>query len=199
MPAFRHTPLFRAHQRAGATIVEHHGWQVPASFTGAEKEAAQLSSTAGVSDLSWTTKLDLKGCRAKPADAAWYLSPRHYLVTCEPPRREAVIASLPPAYVTDMTSVFGQFLVAGPRSRNILGKLTSLNVAALENRGCGQASVAHVHAIVLRDDLAGLPAFHILVSREYGETIWEAILHAGHEFHMASCGFKAIELLGAAV
>jgi heterotetrameric sarcosine oxidase gamma subunit len=180
-------------------MAEHYGWQVPAFFTGARLEADNLSNSAAVSDLSWTTKLDLKGCRVKPAGSVWHLSPGHFLVTCPPPKRESLIESLPPAYVTDVTSVYAQFLIAGPRSRDILRKLTSLNVAVLRNLECGQAAVAHVHAIVLRDDFAGLPAFYILVSREYAESVWEAILHSGHEFHSAPCGFEALEQLGAAV
>jgi glycine cleavage system aminomethyltransferase T len=199
MPVFRHTPLFHAHKRAGATMVEHYGWQVPASFTGAQQEANLLSNSAAVSDLSWTTKLDVKGCGVEPAGAAWHLSPGHFLMTCDPPKREALIASLPPAYVTDVTSVYAQFLIAGPRSRDILRKLTSLNVAALRNLECGQAAVAHTHTIVLRNDFAKLPGFHILVSREYAESVWEAILHSGHEFHAGPCGFKPLEQLGAAL
>ena len=45
---------------------------------------------------------------------------------------------------------------------------------------------------------AELPAYHLLVSREYGESVWDAILHAGHEFHIAPFGLKALEFLGGA-
>ena len=213
MPAIRHTPLFHAHELAGASLMEHQGWQVPAYFTSAPIEAGQLSKSAGLGDVSWMIKLDLKGFGLKTppvvgAARAWCLGPQHYLVTCEPPKGAAVIANLrsfpassdlslpPPVYVTDVTSVYAQFLLAGPRSIDILRKLTSLNVSALENRTCGQASLAHVHSTVLRDDLQGLPAFHILVSREYGESVWESILHAGHEFRLAAFGVKALEFLG---
>jgi len=195
--------------------MEHQGWQVPAHFTRARKEAEQVSKSAGLSDLSWMTKLDLKGyCLKTPpavgSGCAWCLGPQHYLVTCQPPKRETLIANLrsfpasldlslpPPVYITDVTSVYAQFLLAGPRSREILRKLTSLNVCALENLACGQASVAHVHSIVLRDDFAGLPAFNVLMSWEYGESVWEAILHAGHEFELAPFGLKALEFLGGA-
>jgi glycine cleavage system aminomethyltransferase T len=210
MPVIRHTPLFHAHERAGASLIEHHGWQVPAYFTGAQKEAEQLAKNAGFADLSWMVKLDLKGWGLKTPPAvggAWCLGPQHYLVTCEPPEREAITANLlgfpasrdpslaPPVYLTDVTSVYAQFLLAGPRSREILRKLTSLNVCASENSTCGQASLAHVPSIVLRDDLQDLPAFHILVSREYGESVWEAIRHAGHEFQLAPVGLRALELL----
>jgi sarcosine oxidase subunit alpha len=103
-----------------------------------------------------------------------------------------------PIYVTDVTSVYAQLLLAGPRSREVLSKLTSLNLSenARGNLTCAQANVAHVHGIILRKDLAGIPAYHLLVGREYGESVWESVLHAGHEFHIASFGLEAQKLLG---
>lgn len=213
MAAIRQTPLFHIHEQAGASFADHHGWQVPAYFTWAEKEADQLFQNAALSDVSWMVKFDLKGdgLERPPVVSgarAWPLGQEHYLVTCDPAATDGVLAHLrslsasppdlllpPPVYVTDVTSVFAQFLLAGPRSRDILRKLTSLNVFALENLACGQASLAHVHSTVMRDDLRGIPAFHIAVSREYGESVWEAILHAGDEFQLAPFGLKALEFL----
>jgi len=216
MPAIRHTAMFHAHGRAGAGFIEHHGWQVPAYFSSAQKEAEQLSQSAAVGDVSWMAKLDLKGFGLKSPPAiqdgrAWHLGQEHYLVTCNPAARDSVLAQSqfsaspdlslpPPVYITDVTSVYAQFLLAGPRSRDILRKLTSLNVTALKNLGCGQASLAHVHSLILRDDLrGGIPAFHILISREYAESVWEAILHAGHEFHLAPFGLKALAFVGGGI
>lgn len=213
MTAIRQTPLFHAHEQTGASFIDHHGWRVPAYFAWAQKEAEQLAASAGLGDMSWMIKLDLKGYALKTSLAvtgakAWRLGPQHYLVTCDPAAHAAVLEQLralsappglalpPPVSITDVTSVYAQFLLAGPRSSDVLRKLTSLNVTVLANLACGQASVAHVPAIVLRDDMARLPAFHVLVSREYGESVWDAILHAGHEFHITPCGLKALELLG---
>ena len=216
MTAIRHTALFHAHERAGASFAGHHGWQVPAYFTWAQKEAEQLSNSAAVGDMSWMTKLDLKGFGLKTPPTihggrACHFGQEHYLVTCDPAARDSVLAQLkaisaspdlslpPPVYITDVTSVYAQFLLAGPRSRDILRKLTSLNASSLPNLGCGQAGLAHVHSSVLRNDLrGGIPAFHILISREYAESVWEAILHAGHEFHLAPFGLKALEFLDGA-
>ncbi|HKW99526.1 MAG TPA: hypothetical protein VJN43_17430 [Bryobacteraceae bacterium] len=215
MAAMRQSALHHWHVQAGASLTEHHGWQAPGYFSFAQKEAEQLAQAAALADLSWMVKLDLKGYGLKTPPSvggghAWKLGPQHYLATCDPAARDAVLAgirasyapssdlSLPPAvYVTDVTSVYAQFLLAGPRSRDILRKLTSLKVSAIENLGCGQASLAHVHSMVLRQDIDVHPGFHILVSREYGESVWEAVLHAGHEFHIAPAGLKALELLGA--
>jgi heterotetrameric sarcosine oxidase gamma subunit len=118
----------------------------------------------------------------------WRLGWRHVLVTCQPDARAAIITSLenlePPIYLTDVTSVYAQFLLAGPRSRDVLRKLTSLNVSdrKLPNLACAQASLAHVHALVLRQDLDRVPAFQLLITRDYAESVWESVLHAGAEF-----------------
>jgi len=213
MAAIRQSPLFHRHEQAGASLIDHHGWRVPAYFTFAQQEAEQLAKRVSVSDVSCMVKLDLKGFGLKTPplindSRLWCLGPEHYLATCDPAAQEAVMRQLsalpspadlllpPPIYVTDVTSVYAQFLLAGPNSRDVLRKLTSLNVSALANQTCGQAGLAHVSGKILRDDLGDIPAFHILVSREYGESVWDAILHAGHEFHVAPAGFKALGLLG---
>ena len=106
-------------------------------------------------------------------------------------------SSPPPFYVTEVTSVYAQLLLAGPRSRDVLNKLTSLNLSSnlRDDLTCAQTNVAHVHAIILRKDLAALPAFHLLVGREYGESVWESVLHAGNEFEITPFGLEAHKLM----
>jgi aminomethyltransferase len=212
----KQSALFHRHQQSGASWIEHYGWHVPACFTTAEDEVAGVRGAAGLADLSWMQKFDLKGYGLKnalslPAGVSpLALAPLHMVITCDPSAQKAVIESLqaiqatgsglalpPPVYVTDVTSVYAQFLVAGPRCRDILSKLTSLNLSesSLPDLSCGQASLAHVHAIILRKDSNGVPAYHLLVSREYGESIWDSVLHAGDEFHIAPFGLEAQQLL----
>jgi glycine cleavage system aminomethyltransferase T len=216
MAAIRQTPLYHKHEKSGASLMDHHGWRIPAYFTFAQKEAESLTNFAALSDVSWMAKFDLKGYGLKTPPLlknarGWCLGREHYLATCLPDAEQTVLDQLqafsapqdlqlpPPVYITDVTSVYAQFLLAGPQSRSVLRKLTSLNAAALANLECGQASVAHVPGIILRDDLGDIPAYHLLVSREYGESVWDAILHAGHEFHIAPCGLKALEFVGGRV
>lgn len=199
-------------------MVEHHGWQVPSSFTIPAEEAARTRESVGLADVSWMCKVNLQGRALAstpdlgPEASVWLLSRQQYLATCEPSAGDAVkkraqqlqnggadAASPAPIYVTDVTSVYTQLLLVGPRSRDVLGKLTSLNLAesVRANRTCAQATVAHVHAIVLRKDVAGIPAFHLLVGRDYGESVWESVLHAGHEFHITPLGLEGQKLLRA--
>ena len=187
-----------------------------AYFTAAEGEAGGVRESVGLADLSWMPKFDLKGYGLKSLPAlgegvfTWVLGQLHCLVTCDPSAQDKLMERLqglcrvgsdlvlpPSVYVTDVTSVYSHFLLAGPRCRQVLAKLTSLNLSerSLPDLSCGQASLAHVRAIILRKDLDGLPAYHLLVSREYGESIEDSVLHAGHEFHISPFGLQAQQLL----
>jgi glycine cleavage system aminomethyltransferase T len=75
--------------------------------------------------------------------------------------------------------------------------VTSLNVSdvALPNLRGAQTSLAHTYTVVLREDIGSISAFHLLVSREYGESVWETIVHAGHEFHLCPFGLTALKSL----
>ncbi|MGH9326139.1 MAG: hypothetical protein ACRD2B_05555 [Terriglobia bacterium] len=214
----KQTALFNRFQASGASWIEHYGWQIPASFGSVEAESAGVRRAAGLTDLSWMIKLDLKGYGLKSPPAfgqgmlPWALAPQHFLLTLEPSAREVAWEAVralqtagsdlslpPPIYMTDVTSVYAHFLLAGPCSRDILHKLTSLNLSerSLPDLSCGESSLAHVRAMILRNDLKGINAYHLLVSREYGESVWESVLHAGQEFQLAPFGLEAQQLLSA--
>jgi glycine cleavage system aminomethyltransferase T len=183
----KRSALFYLHQRAGARFGEHQGWEVPASFVPPEREAEQVRKSVGLADLSHLLKFDL---RKQPQQRGWRLGANHYLMMSEPPLD-------PPPGAIDVSSGYTSLRLAGPRSSDVLSKLTSLNVSdvALPNQSCAQASLAHTHAIVLREDIGSLSAFHLLVSREFGEAVWESFVHAGHEFDLCPFGLQALAQL----
>ena len=49
---------------------------------------------------------------------------------------------------------------------------------------------------MLREDLARSRPSIFWSARDYGESVWESLLHAGHEFRSAPFGLEALELLG---
>jgi glycine cleavage system aminomethyltransferase T len=199
----KQTALHTRFEQSGIGMVDHHGWRVPAFFTSSLEEAQRVSAGVGISDVSWLAKFDLKGpgvsalSGIRGASRFWPLGPRHALVTCQPEAAETSRALLnsvqPMLYLTDVTSVYAAFLLAGPRGRDVLGKLTSLNGPA--DRQCSETSLAHVHAIILREDFPKMPAFLLLVGREYAESVWDSVLHAGHEFRILPFGVRAHEIL----
>jgi glycine cleavage system aminomethyltransferase T len=180
----KRSALHHHHQRAGATLREYYGWQLPATFSTAEAETERVAGAAGLADISYRPKFE---SAVRPPRNWWRLADSRYLITGEPPLPQ-------PEQTFDLSGVYSDLLLAGPRSRDILGKLTSLNTSTekLPNLACAAASVAHVHTIVLREDMRDVPAYHLLVTRDYAESFWEAVMHAGEEFSLTAFGMDAL-------
>ena len=218
--AVKRTALSALRERMGATHVELSGWEASAHFGSSQQETARTRAGVGLADCGWRPKFALKGAQltATPDlndnSHAYRLGRGHYLVTCDLDARPAVETRLdslsrpssksdpPRFYTTDVTSVYASFLLAGPRSIDVLRKLTDLDVsdAVLPNSAGAQAEVEHVHAIIIRDDiirddLGALPAYWLLTGREFGEWFWEAVMHAGKEFDITPFGLAAHQLL----
>ena len=183
----KRSALFYLHRREGASFIEHRSWELPAFFLNPEQEAAAVRKTVGLADLSYLCKFDL---RKEPQHNGWCLGANHYWMIGEPPLD-------PPPGAIDVSSVYTSLRLAGPRSREVLNKVTSLDVSngVLPNLCTAQASVAHARTVVLRQDIGSIPAFHLLIGRDYGESCWESIVHAGHEFHLCPFGLTALGLL----
>ena len=185
----KRSALFHLHRRMGARFGEYAGWELPESFTTPGLEVSHARIRAALADVSFRAKFET----ARPSDRhSWRLRDDRHLTVGDPPLE-------PPPDSVDVTSVYTNLLLAGTRSRDVLAKLTSLNTSEdrLPNLACAQANVAHVHTIVLREDLRNAPAYHLLVTRDYAESFWEALMHAGHEFSMQPFGMKALKELRA--
>jgi heterotetrameric sarcosine oxidase gamma subunit len=162
---------------------------MPEKFTSANDEAARARETAALADVSYRRKFD-GSTRISPC--SWALSPRHFLTIGEPPLTA-------PKAAVDVTGALTNLLLIGPQSRRVLAMLTSLDVreTALPDFACSETKIAHVHAALLREDVKDLPGYHIVIPREYSESVWTSILHAGREFELCPAGLAALELLRA--
>ena len=72
---FRCSALYRRQLALGATMVEHAGWRTAGHFTGVADEARRVRDGAGLGDVSWLGKLDLRytqtdGVFAAPGEPA---------------------------------------------------------------------------------------------------------------------------------
>jgi len=180
----KRSALFHLHKNQNAVFTDHQGWEVPAYFSPPEQEIVAVRKNAGLADVSYLLKFDLQH---EPQHSGWRLGSKHYLMMGEQPLH-------PPFGAIDVSSVYTCLCLAGPRGRDVLNKLTSLNVSdvALPNRSCAQTSLAHTYTLVMRDDIGTILALRLLVSREFAESIWESIIHAGREFHLCSFGIKTL-------
>lgn len=98
-------------------------------------------------------------------------------------------------HVADVTSIYAGILLAGPKSRNVLQRLTAPDVSesAFANGACLSAKVAGLHARIVRDDLDETLAYWLFVGTEYAAYAWEAITQTGDQFGIAPVGHEAVE------
>jgi glycine cleavage system aminomethyltransferase T len=169
----RQSALHRCHLQAQGELKTFSGWQLPAWYTDPSRELEQVRTSVGISDASYLSKLDVRGPTREfpPPARLWKLTSAHALVVS--PLPISLAASLS---VTDVTSIYSAILLAGPNSRDVLQKLTTLDVrdAALPEGAARQTRLAHVNATILRSE-----GFLILNPRDVAENVWEALLHAG--------------------
>ena len=96
-------------------------------------------------------------------------------------------------HLTDVTSNFTAVQIVGPHSRDLLRKLTALDLrpAQFPDLSCAQGSLASIHALVLRADIQAHLAYQVYCGREFGAHVWDALLDAGQEFGALPFGLAA--------
>ena len=96
-------------------------------------------------------------------------------------------------HLIDVTSNFTAVQLAGPHSRDVLRKLTALDLrpARFPDLSCAQGSLAGIHALVLRADIQVHLAYQVYCGREFGAYVWDAMLDAGQEFAARPFGLAA--------
>ena len=213
-----HPPLRRSalHSRllaAGAQMRPRGGWDQAESLGDSAGEARALREGVVIADLSaqhlllaqaqdlpaWLPIAPEVGrmalvanggsatrCCRLTADSALFLSPGP--IELPPPPS-------PCGHRTDLTSGRTIVAVAGPRSLDLLRASTQVDLRdrALPDGRCVQTSVARVPATILRQDRRGVPAYEILVPRDFGEYVWEALLDAGSPVGVRMVGAAALE------
>lgn len=100
-------------------------------------------------------------------------------------------------HVLDVASGHAGLRLVGPSARDVVRLCTSLDVRenAFANLTLGKTAFARVQALVLRDDLGGLPAFSIFFSRDFAQHVWEWLVEVGGPYHLAPFGLAALHLL----
>ena len=103
------------------------------------------------------------------------------------------------AHLVDVTSSWAGVCVLGPRSPRVLSRLVELDLdpAVFADGSCAQGKAAEVHVLVIRSDIGDLLAYEVYVTRDYGEYLWDALLHAGGSEGVGPIGVEALDGLRA--
>ncbi len=89
------------------------------------------------------------------------------------------------------------FMVTGERAPAMFAKICGVDLRPHRFAGgaIAQTSVAKMSAIVIRADLGGVPAFHLLADSASALYLWTCVLDAMAEFDGASVGWSALRQL----
>jgi glycine cleavage system aminomethyltransferase T len=165
---------------AGARIETRDGWRVAADYGSVERELTACRASVGVGDVSWLGKLELQGPatevaavgaaagageielgRAGGGPGTWWcpFSTRRLLAVCDPARTPEVRDSLGqaasgrPVSMTDLTCALAGIVLAGPRARDVLARLSALDLrpGVTPEASFRAGSVARIPAMVLRE------------------------------------------------
>jgi heterotetrameric sarcosine oxidase gamma subunit len=113
--------------------------------------------------------------------------------------RRAAEAAEGHAAVFDATSGLATIAVMGPRSRDLLGRISpdDLSNDAHPWGRAGEIEVADAYALALRISFVGELGWELYVSSEYAEDVYDAVVEAGADLGLAHAGYHALDSLRA--
>jgi sarcosine oxidase subunit alpha len=99
--------------------------------------------------------------------------------------------------LTDVTQGLAAVNLAGPRAREIMGRLTDLDCSneAFTYLDGKRAQVAGVASLILRIGFVGEVGYEIHFPAAYGQDVWDAILDAGAEHGIKPFGLEPQRIL----
>ena len=100
-------------------------------------------------------------------------------------------------HVTNVTATYAAVNVAGPRTRELLRKLTDTDLAldSFTYMNHREAIVAGVPVRMIRVGFVGETGWELHCPADYSEHLWTAIMEAGREFGIAPFGVEAQRVL----
>jgi glycine cleavage system T protein (aminomethyltransferase) len=99
------------------------------------------------------------------------------------------------AVLDDQSLATGLVAVQGPRSLDILGGLTDLDLGAIRYYGIADGVVAGIPAQVARTGYTGEDGFELFVEAERAGPVWDAVLDAGRPHGLVPVGLGARDTL----
>ena len=98
------------------------------------------------------------------------------------------------ALVTDVTSAYGQLNVQGPHSRELLQKLTSVDLAneAFPFRAAREIDIGFARVLCVRITYLGELGYELYIPAEQAVHVYDRVVAAGKEFGLVHAGLKAL-------
>jgi heterotetrameric sarcosine oxidase gamma subunit len=167
-----------------------------------KRSGALIEDLAGIPlpDIGGSASLMLRGC-SKPAYVARLQSEKYLVLTVAGLREQLYSCLVNEArendcvHPTDVTSAYAALQLAGPKAAPLLKKLVSAPVDQIRTGHCVQTSTARVWSLVIHHESRQGSSWLVLVSRDFGEYVWETILESGQEFGIRPFGMSAAQII----
>jgi aminomethyltransferase len=99
------------------------------------------------------------------------------------------------AVAVNSSSRYELLAVQGPKAREIVQKLTSVDLSTVKYYWFAHGEVAGARATLSRTGYTGEDGFELFVAPAQAVRVWEALLEAGKEFDLIPCGLGARDTL----
>lgn len=206
MPVQYPTGIIAEHRavrtRAGLFDVSHMG---EVELSGREALAlAQYATTNDVARLDVGQAQYTTLCREDGGtmdDCVIYRFADHYMLVVNAANREKDrdwlehLTGRFDAVVTDRSDEIGLIAVQGPASQRIVGRLTGVDLDAIEYYHFAEADVAGVRSVISRTGYTGEDGFELYVPADAAARLWVALLDAGAEDGLIAAGLGARDSL----
>jgi glycine cleavage system aminomethyltransferase T len=216
---YKLSPMHHWHVQHRARMAVVQGWLRAVVYTTVEEEIATTKGGVSICDVTALTKIVIEGeesaefLRRKfgisisPGQSIT-VGPRNSLtvarlvsnkfVLCtDAEQRESFLLTVNDSssedhcvHVNDVTSSYAAIRLLGPMSRDVLKRCGAAPVDHLAPGRCVQITTARVWSLLMHQP-APANAWLLLISRDYGEYVWESILHAGREVGIRPIGSLA--------
>jgi len=96
--------------------------------------------------------------------------------------------------IEDVSEELAGIALQGPTSRDLLQKLTSVDLSALKFWHCTNADVCGRPTLISRTGYTGDLGFEIFVRPDDAEQIWDAVMTLAPDYQMRPCGLIALDM-----
>jgi aminomethyltransferase len=131
------------------------------------------------------------------------LGPERFMVVCNASNRETVAAHLArlleagrqEATLDDRSEQIALVAPQGPRSAELLGRLTDVDLDSLANYHAVEGIVAGIECLVARTGYTGEDGFELFPEAARARELWEALADRGGDLGLRPCGLGARDTL----
>jgi len=101
------------------------------------------------------------------------------------------------AFVTDVTSGYAQLNIQGPRSRELMQKLTShdLSNAAFPYRAAAEIDIGYARVYCVRITYLGELGYELYIPTDQATHVYDRLVEVGESVGLVHCGLKALASL----